>query len=340
MTYGDFEQLAVDERLPPVAVLERGLGDHPDLVVDLDRLGAGVAQLLEPVEQLVAAHAALRVGHGDPDARARRRHGAGEDAERGRPAAGLLQRRTAGPVSLRRESRVCSSWAISLSARCEASERLLMYWIRSPCRAADVVVVLLVGLHLGHGGEAEHAPAAPPTVTWPREPGRRSAASSRLRPSPAAARRPSGSGQRVWVIAGSRVEDVPADRGDVGEDPDAEHHDHAGGQLAADAELVAEVDDQRRRSARWRRTRPRRPCRRRSRRGTPAARRRRRRGRRRRRSAGRARARSARRAAGPARAPRRAAARCAAIIGAAPAVGACRRVGRDAGGQRSWSPRC
>jgi hypothetical protein len=32
---------------------------------------------------------------------------------------------------------------------------------------------------------------------------------------------------------------------DVGEDPDAEDDDDAGGQLAADPELVAEVDDRR-----------------------------------------------------------------------------------------------
>jgi hypothetical protein len=38
---------------------------------------------------------------------------------------------------------------------------------------------------------------------------------------------------------------VAPDGGDVGEDADAQHDDHAGGQLRADAELVAEVDDQR-----------------------------------------------------------------------------------------------
>ena len=38
-------------------------------------------------------------------------------------------------VSLPRESRVRCRSVISLSARWEASERLLMYWIRSPCRA-------------------------------------------------------------------------------------------------------------------------------------------------------------------------------------------------------------
>src|SRR4051794_7050392 len=48
-----------------------------------------------------------------------------------------------------------------------------------------------------------------------------------------------------FVMAGSRMEEVPADGRDVGEDPDAEDHDDARGQLAAHAELVTEVDDQR-----------------------------------------------------------------------------------------------
>lgn len=36
----------------------------------------------------------------------------------------------------------------------------------------------------------------------------------------------------------------PADRGGVGEDPDAEDDDHAGGELRTDAQLVAQEDDQ------------------------------------------------------------------------------------------------
>jgi hypothetical protein len=39
------------------------------------------------------------------------------------------------------------------------------------------------------------------------------------------------------------MEDVPSDRGDVGEDPDAEDDDDAGRELSADAQLVAQEDD-------------------------------------------------------------------------------------------------
>src|SRR4051812_9481229 len=42
------------------------------------------------------------------------------------------------------------------------------------------------------------------------------------------------------------MEDVPPDLSDVGEDPDPEHDDHSRGKLAADTQLVAEVDDRRR----------------------------------------------------------------------------------------------
>ena len=84
-------------------------------------------------------------------------------------------------------------------------------------------------------------------VAWPREPG---AAQRRQQPAPRPVRRRSaarrrGSAARVGLV-GSGVEEVPADRGDVGEDPDAEDDDDAGGQLGADAELVAEEDDERR----------------------------------------------------------------------------------------------
>src|SRR4029078_11461443 len=41
----------------------------------------------------------------------------------------------------------------------------------------------------------------------------------------------------------SAMEYAPPDRGDVGEEPDAEDDDHPGRELSADAELVAEVDD-------------------------------------------------------------------------------------------------
>src|SRR5688572_15825919 len=70
------------------------------------------------------------------------------------------------------------------------------------------------------------------TTTWLRR-GWSSAARRRSRPlSP-----------RPGVGSSSGMEQVPSDRGDVGEDPDPEHDDHAGRELAAHAELVAEVDD-------------------------------------------------------------------------------------------------
>ena len=95
---------------PPGASSKRGLRDDAHRVVDLDRLGAGVAQLLEAVEQLVEADArragsltVIRMpGPG-------RRDGAGEDAERRRPARGPARgRSTAVSVSSRSESRVSS----------------------------------------------------------------------------------------------------------------------------------------------------------------------------------------------------------------------------------------
>src|SRR4051794_31262330 len=68
-------------------------------------------------------------------------------------------------------------------------------------------------------------------MTWPRD-GRISAVRSRSRPDEA--------GDRSMA---SGMEQVPPDGGDVGEDADTEHHDDTGRQLAANAELVAEVDD-------------------------------------------------------------------------------------------------
>src|SRR5690625_193799 len=80
------------------------------------------------------------------------------------------------------------------------------------------------------------------TTTWAR-PGRDlRARHNRCRPTGAV----SGG---VWsgVSSGgvcSGMEHVPSDRGDIREDADAQYHDDTGRQLAADAELVAEVDDQ------------------------------------------------------------------------------------------------
>src|SRR5579875_2935607 len=50
-----------------------------------------------------------------------------------------------------------------------------------------------------------------------------------------------------WVAgASSGTEDPAADRRDIAEDADAEHDDHRCRELAADPQLVAEIDDQRR----------------------------------------------------------------------------------------------
>src|SRR4051794_13202222 len=145
-------------------------------------------------------------------------------------------------VSLRSESRVSWSLAIWVSVRCEASDRLLMYWIRSPCRAPRYRSSRPFACTWVTAAKPSTA-SSRATVICARDPGRRSAVSSRVRPSGVGS--PGvGSGVRSGVVSG--MEDVPPDRGHVGEDPDAEHHDHPGGELSADAELVTEVDDQRR----------------------------------------------------------------------------------------------
>src|SRR6478735_1790809 len=97
------------------------------------------------------------------------------------------------------------------------------------------------------------------TTTCARE-GRSSAVRSRCRPVPGSGGDGSGRGDGsgdgsgggggFWGtgftdMAFSGMEQVSADRRHVGEDADPEHDDDAGGELAADAELVAEVDDRR-----------------------------------------------------------------------------------------------
>src|SRR4051794_1183910 len=70
---GRLQHRPVDEDATTGRVGERGLRDHADLVVELDHLGAGVPELLEPVQQLVRPEGAPAAGHGDPDPRPDRR---------------------------------------------------------------------------------------------------------------------------------------------------------------------------------------------------------------------------------------------------------------------------
>src|SRR4029450_5095652 len=51
---------------PRRVVGEVRAGDHPDLAVELDRLGAGVAQLLNRVQQVAGLDLAVRIGQRDP----------------------------------------------------------------------------------------------------------------------------------------------------------------------------------------------------------------------------------------------------------------------------------
>ena len=87
-----------------------------------------------------------------------------------------------------------------------------------------VGVVLAGHAHLGDRGEGQQ----------PDEHGHHGLAARRReqrvpQAGPAAGRVGSGT---VLVGPGSGMEEVPPDRGHVGEDPDAEDHDHAGGELA------------------------------------------------------------------------------------------------------------
>src|SRR4051812_29125127 len=99
-----------------------------------------------------------------------------------------------------------------------------------------------------------------PTTTWARE-GRNNASRSRWSPGSSGfedgrawasgvtgsspAEPAGGRGGAAWSWTSSGMEDVPSDLRDVGEDADAEDHDHAGRELATHAELVAQVDDRR-----------------------------------------------------------------------------------------------
>src|SRR4051794_36715143 len=147
---------AVDDHTASCRILQRGLGDHPDAVVDLDHLGARVPQLLEAVEELVGADSAAGVGDGYPDSGALRRPCAGEDPERLRLLAGSFERRTAclgvvaegGPGLLQRGD---------LAVRSLRGERQVVDELDEVgLTRADEAVVPVVGLHLGHRREAEH----------------------------------------------------------------------------------------------------------------------------------------------------------------------------------------
>ena len=104
--------------MPPTPSVKDGLGDDPDLVVELHRLGAGGAQLLDRVEQRVDRRRCPSVSVTvTADARTADRHLAGQDLEAVGRLLGLRQRRLrAGRCRLSRSRRVVSSRAESRSA--------------------------------------------------------------------------------------------------------------------------------------------------------------------------------------------------------------------------------
>src|SRR6478735_3613434 len=141
------EYLAIDGQAG-AGVLDRGLGDHPDPVVELHRLGAGGPELLDDVEQGVVLDLAAVVGDGDPHARPDGRHRAGQDAQRGRLLPGLLQ---GGLAARRRGAEVVAGLAQPVD--------LVLGALRGAGQAVEnadqvglaqrrVGVVALVGLHL------------------------------------------------------------------------------------------------------------------------------------------------------------------------------------------------
>ena len=203
----------------------------------------------QAVEELVGAEACPACVDRDPDARARRPARCRRGSRASRPA----RARRCSAVSLAlgvvaQRSRGCARARRSRPrARSVARVSELISAIRSACRAPVKSSSCVVGAHLDDGGEAEHGQQDPDDGLAARRPACGAPSSRR------AARGPVGSGPAgrrrgpVAGAAGSGVEHVAADGGDVGEDPDAEHDDDAGRELAADAELVAEVDDQARR---------------------------------------------------------------------------------------------
>src|SRR4051812_48343874 len=136
-------------------------------------------------------------------------------------------------VSLWSASRDRSSWVICCSTRCSASCWALISWMRS-CWDAPAYRLSTSLARTWTTAANPRRPSSTAAVTWLRE-GRFRAETSRSRSvSPGVA--------PAWA---SGMEHVPPDRCHVGEDADPEHHDDAGGELATDAQLVAEVDDQR-----------------------------------------------------------------------------------------------
>ncbi len=145
---------AVDDD-PVLAVPEGGLGDDPHRVVDLDRLRAGVPQLLDAVEHVVDADVAARVLDPDDDPGAHGRKGAGEDAEHLGAFAGLRQGRLPASVSLRSERAGLLQLGDLVLGALRGARQRVQHLDEVLLAHALVVVVALVGLHLDHAGEAD-----------------------------------------------------------------------------------------------------------------------------------------------------------------------------------------
>ena len=149
------EQVAV-ELDAAHGLVERALRHHPVLVVELDGLRVGGAHLLHDVQQGPHAHRAGTLLDGDPDARARDRHQAGEDVEGAGSLLGLGQRGlAAGVLGLELVARLLET--VPLAARAlggagEGVEDLDEVLLAQP----RVGVVLLGVAHLHDGREAEH----------------------------------------------------------------------------------------------------------------------------------------------------------------------------------------
>ena len=120
---------------PADAVLERGLGDDPDLAVELHRLGACRAQLLDGVEQRVDVDRPVDLLDRDPDAGAGDRARCRPGSPACRPRPGLLERRLRRWCRQRSSARVSSSRAISAWARWAAPARPFSTSIRSCSRS-------------------------------------------------------------------------------------------------------------------------------------------------------------------------------------------------------------
>ena len=264
-------------------------------VADLDRLGAGVAQLLDGVEQQAGVHGPVRVG----------------DAHDARPG----PRPAAVPARMPSVARRCRVSASANARELLPDWRPTLVESRSSSwacsRACALVEVVQDPDEVGLAGAAQVARLLRVECTWTaaakprpaqqdrrRAPGRGCLADVAACADPAPAQ-PPGLGRSARC---SCAEQLPADRGDVGEDPDGEDDDDAGRQLRARRRAGRRGRRSARPRRRWTGTRRRTPCRRRRRRAAPAPPRTPRRARRRRRSAGTAAATAARPGAGAARA--------------------------------------